>query len=151
MTRFSNKTAYVRIGGLAALLGIAALGGCVSANSRVVERTQPSVTYRYASDVGLVEATHKAEVYCQDYNSWPRTVNLDAGEVSFICDRSTAFEPDPRWSERHIDITFSTDQDLVEATERAHSYCRRYDAEPSDVHVRVNADGSRTATFACEG
>jgi hypothetical protein len=151
MTYVSMKALCIRFGGATALLAIAAVGGCATSGSHVVQKTQPSITYNYNSDPGLVEATHKAELYCRDYNSWPRTVNLDGGEVTFVCDAPNAVEPDPHWSDRRIDFTFSTDRDLVEATERAHSYCRRYDAEPGDLHVHVNPDGSRTATFVCEG
>jgi hypothetical protein len=134
-----------------ALLGAACLGGCAS-STHVVRQSRPSVTYHFDSDEGLVEATNKAQRYCEQYNAWPEQVgtDVDGDEVTFVCDRDEAYEPEPGWTDRHVEFTFASRHDLVEATERAEGYCARYDAEPTDLHVHVNPDGSRTATFDCE-
>jgi len=121
--------------------------------SHVVDSTRPSVTYHFSNDRDLVEATSKARAYCQDYNAWPRTAGIDedGDEVTFVCDRTAAYDPEPGWTDRHVSFSFASHHDLVEATARAESYCRRYDAEPGDLNIHVNPDGSRTATFECEG
>lgn len=145
-TRISIPTAC------AAIFAAALIGGCVS-GSHVVDSTRPSVTYHFSNDRDLVEATSKARAYCQDYNAWPRTAGIDedGDEVTFVCDRTAAYDPEPGWTDRHVSFSFASHHDLVEATARAESYCRRYDAEPGDLNIHVNPDGSRTATFECEG
>ncbi|HKJ72590.1 MAG TPA: hypothetical protein VKA19_00610 [Alphaproteobacteria bacterium] len=151
MKNFDMSRVGIATACTAVIFGAALIGGCVG-GSRVVDASRPTVTYHFSNDRDLVVATNKARAYCEDYNAWPRTVGIDedGDEVKFVCDRKTAYQPDPEWTDRHVSFSFTSHHDLVEATARAESYCRRYNAEPEDLHIHSNPDGSQTATFECE-
>jgi hypothetical protein len=52
--------------------------------------SKPSVSYEYEDDTGLIDATRKAESFCQ-YGTWPTAMDFDkrSGDhhVTFVCDQ----------------------------------------------------------------
>jgi hypothetical protein len=70
---------------------LASCAGVPQPRPEEVRSTKPGVTYSYRTDAELVEATRKADDYCQKYGSWPRASNIvsnpDGGKtVAYDCD-----------------------------------------------------------------
>lgn len=144
--------------------GVAAcVAGPYSSSPQQVGESKPDVTYSYRGDQELVEATRRAEDYCRTYNSWSRNAgiseNTDGSKnVLFKCDRPIAVVaaaplpavyPPPRPVQPSVTYTYRSDQELVDATSSATSYCMQFSGRPRTVQVTPNVDGSRTVVFDC--
>lgn len=147
-----------------AALAVAAIGiaSCAAPNSppRQVEASKPSVTYKYRGDSELVSATRRAEDYCSQYGSLPRTVSITdnsdgTSSVVFDCDRTVVattpatavVAPAPR--KPSVAYTYRNDRELVDVTGTAATYCRPYNAPPRMATITTNADGTKTVVFDC--
>lgn len=147
---------------LSAFLLCAAVAACGTTSGRAttVQESNPSVTYDYSDDEGLVDATIKAEAYCRQFNAWPTTAGsqLSAdgrkGTVTFRCDqtRTAAYsgsQPPPLPADPTVNYRYTHDEDLVEATVRAQRHCARFGAEARSSTVTRGVDGDRTIVFEC--
>jgi hypothetical protein len=117
------------------------------------------VSYEYGDDNGLIDATRKAETFCEQYNAWPTAVDFDgrSGEhhVTFACDQPrivaaappTVVVPSPQ---PPLTYPYRDDRGLVDALSQAQRYCLGLNANARSTRVTNNADGSRTVTFECE-
>lgn len=157
-----NSSSMLRVGtSLTVLLVGVTLAACVAPAGRAqsVHEEAPSVTYKFADDDGLVDATIKAEVYCREYNAWPTNtgMRMDAGgasEVTFVCDqdRTATYAGAQRRSmpgDVTVDYSYRDEQALVDATTQAQRHCARYGAEARSQTVTTGRDGTRTITFEC--
>jgi hypothetical protein len=144
---------------LAAALGLAA---CVmpSTPPRVVDASQPTVTYEYTNDNDLVVATRKAEAYCRDFQAWPETRTITTNQdgtksVVFECNRTSPPAPlppvvaAPPVVQPGISYTVNSDTELVTALRSANAYCRQRALQADTINVAPNGDGSRTVSFRC--
>jgi hypothetical protein len=145
---------------LATVLTATALAACTSYPRPAVQTsaTKPTVSYEYGSDDGLIDATRKAELFCDQYGAWPTAVDFDRrnGEhhVTFACDQprvtasapTTVVVPSPQ----PLAYPYRDDRGLVEALSQAQRYCLGLNANARSTRVTNNADGSRTVTFECE-
>lgn len=144
---------------LAGALGVAA---CVAPGSppRVVDTTQPAVTYQYAADADLIQVTQNAEIFCEGFQAWPKTrtlvENADGTKtVLFECERTpppvlpapvATVAPAPQPG---VAYTVSTDLELVNALRNASTYCRQRAMQADATTIGQNGDGTRTVTFRC--
>ena len=146
---------------LATVLTASALVACSSSPRPAVQTSasKPTVSYEYGGDDGLIDATRKAESFCQQYGAWPSAVDFDKrnGEhhVTFACNQprviasapTTVVVPSPQ---PPLAYPYRDDRSLVEAMSQAQRYCLGLSANARSTRVTNNTDGSRTVTFECE-
>lgn len=149
-----NRTAIRAAAALALAVGA---GACVAPMPppQQTDATEPKVAYSYSTDQDLIEVTRKAETYCSKYATWPRnsgiTQNPDGTKsVQFTCDRPiAAVAPPPRPVPPTVSYSYRTDQELIEASRSAQTYCQQFGSNARSGHVNRNADGTKTVAFDC--
>ncbi len=136
------------------LLAAGAVAACTqwSSSPQPVQSTTPTVTYNYRTDQELIQANQNASTYCAQYQAAPRsssvTNNADGSKtVVFQC--VAAAVPAPVPINPNLRHTYRTDQELVQASQTASTYCQRTGTLPMTSSIVTNADGSRTVTFQC--
>ena len=139
----------------APLLAAGALVSCsgpMPSSQQPVQASNPSVTYNYRTDEELLQANRNATVYCNQYQTVPRTGNITSNSdgskaVVFECVRTTLPAPPPTTPSQSY--TYRTDQELVQASQTAGAYCLKNGSQPMTSSMVTNPDGSRTVTFQC--
>jgi hypothetical protein len=70
--------------------------------------------------------------------------------VIFECDPNLpAAAPPQQASGSNLDYTYRTDQELLDATRSAQTYCMNNGSQQAVSNIRTNTDGSRTVIFQC--
>ena len=142
----------------APLLAAGALVSCsgpLPSSQQPVQASNPSVTYNYRTDEELLQANRNATVYCNQYQTVPRTGNIMSNSdgskaVVFECVRTALPAPPPSPpSPPSLSYTYRTDQELVQASQTAGAHCARYGSQPMTSLMATNPDGTRTVTFQC--
>ncbi|HEY9567535.1 MAG TPA: hypothetical protein VIR38_05555, partial [Thalassobaculum sp.] len=119
-----------------------------------VAASNPTVTYNYEGDEQLLAASQKASVFCSQYQTVPRTVDITdnpdgTDTVVFECvpaPQTAAVAPPP--ASPNLSYIYRTDEELLPASRNAEAYCMRYGPRMTSTIV-TNADGTRTVTFRC--
>jgi len=120
-----------------------------------VQASNPSVTYNYRTDEELLQANRNATVYCNQYQTVPRTGNITNNSdgskaVVFECVRTALPAPPPSPPPPpSLSYTYRTDQELVQASQTAGAYCAKSGSQPMTSIMTTNPDGTRTVTFQC--
>jgi hypothetical protein len=134
--------------------GVGASCGPLSSPSsqQPVQSSNPSVTYNYRTDQELLQANQNATTYCAKYQTAPRSMNITnnpdgSKAVSFECVPSTLPVPPP--ASPNLSYNYRTDQELVQASQTAGTYCQKYGSQPMTSTMVTNADGTKTVTFQC--
>ena len=140
---------------LVALLGVGALASCAPmvSSPQQVQSSNPTVTYNYRSDQELVQANQNAVTFCGQYQTTPRTASITnnpdgSRAVVFECVRTAATPPAPPAAPSQT-YTYRTDQELVQASQAASTYCMRYSSQPMTSSIVINPNGTKTVTFQC--
>jgi hypothetical protein len=142
-------------------LATTALAACSSSPRPAVQTSasKPSVSYEYEDDTGLIDATRKAESFCQQYGAWPTAMDFDkrSGDhhVTFVCDQPRVVATAPTTvvvpsTQPPLTYPYRDDRGLVDALSQAQRYCLGMNANARSTRVTNNSDGSRTVTFECE-
>jgi hypothetical protein len=142
----------------AVALATVAIASCTSSSShelQQVEASNPSVTYEYLGDEELLQAQQNAVVFCSQYESTARPARITSGAdgrsntVIFECDPNlpTTAPPEVRGSD--LAYNYQSDQELLQASRNAHTYCTDNGWQQAVPTVRTNTDGSRTVVFHC--
>ncbi len=142
----------------AALLATVAVAACAPSHSlQQVKTSNPSVTYEYSGDQELLQAQQNAATFCNQYKSAPRPARFTSGSngqsnknVVFECDPNLrtaaqaqqAFDP-------NLTHSYRTDQELLDASWNAQTYCMNNGSQRAVSNIHTNADGSRTVVFQC--
>ncbi len=141
----------------AVVLAAVAVASCTPPHSlQQVKTSNPSVTYEYSGDQELLQAQQNAVVFCSRYQSAPRPARFTTGSngqsnnVVFDCDPSYATAA-PRQQAFDPNLTYSyrTDQELLDASWNAQTYCMNNGSQRAVSNIRTNTDGSRTVVFQC--
>ena len=119
-----------------------------------VQASNPTVTYKYRSDQELSQANQSAATFCSRYQSAARTTNFGTDPdgsrtVMFECvqtSQSAATQPPIN---PNLTRTYWTDQELVEASRTAQSYCMNSGSQQVISDIVTNANGTKTVTFQC--
>jgi hypothetical protein len=140
-----------------AVLATVAVAACASPHSlQQVKTSNPSVTYEYRGDQELLEAQQNAVTFCNQYGSAPRPARFTSGSngesnnVVFDCDpnlRTSA--PAQQAFDPNLTYSYRTDQELLDASWNAQTYCMDNGSQRAVSNIRTNADGSRTVMFQC--
>ena len=129
--------------------------GSLPSSQQPVQASNPSVTYNYRTDAELLQANRNATVYCNQYQTVPRTGNITSNSdgskaVVFECVRTALPAPPPSPPPPpSLSYTYRTDQELVQASQTAGAYCAKNGSQPMTSIMVTNPDGSRTVTFQC--
>ena len=138
-----------------AVLTAATVAACQSTPSpQAVQSSNPRVTYNYRTDQELIQANQNAATFCSQYQTSPRTASLTnnadgSKTVVFECVRTGAALPAPASVNPNLTHTYRTDQELVQATHTASTYCQRVGSQPMTSSIVTNTNGSKTVTFQC--
>jgi len=143
------------------------LTACVAPTSppQQVQSTNPTVTYTYRGDQELLQANQNAAAFCGRYQSVPRTASVTnaangAKVASYECvtPSPTPVAAMPATavpvasmpsSNPNLTYTYRTDQDFLNASRSAQTYCVNNGSQQAVSSVAINADGTRTASFQC--
>lgn len=146
--------------GLAAgLIGLGTLVSCASPQSspQEVRAQNPSITYNYRTDSDLLQASRNASTYCSKYQSFARTQRITDNPdgtktIVFDCTKTPGRGPEVSTTGPvpKMTYTYRTDQDLLDASRSAQSYCSTQNSGTAlTTNIVNNTDGSRTVTFQC--
>jgi hypothetical protein len=132
--------------------GVVASCARFPSSQQPVQSSNPSVTYNYRTDQELIEANQRATTYCSQYQTAAGTANITnnpdgSKAVRFECVRTTLPAPAPVPPSQSY--TYRTDQELLQVSQTAGTYCRTYGAQPMTSRIVTNPDGTKTVTFQC--
>ena len=128
------------------------------------QSSNPSVTYKYHNDQELVQVNQSAAAYCSRYQAVPRTANFTndpdgSKAVVFECiqtppqvvypQTSQVVYPQPQYNSNILTYNYRTDQELLDASRNAQTYCRNSGSQQVISNIVTNSDGSKTITFRC--
>ena len=142
---------------VAVVLATVAIASCAPSHSlQQVKTSNPSVTYEYRGDQELLQAQQNAVTFCNQYQSAPRPARFTSGpndgsnNVVFECDPNLPTAAPPQQaSGPNLTYSYRTDQDLLDASWSAQTYCMNNGSQRAVSDIRTNTDGSRTVTFQC--
>jgi hypothetical protein len=158
---FGSRSALALVA--AALSALTACAPQYSAPEQV-QSSSPKVTYKYHSDQELAQANQNAAVFCAQYQSAPRTMNISnepdgsSKTVMFECMRSPTpqFVPQvitqpapPTYYNNNYTYTYTTDQEFADATRSAQAQCMSSGYQQVVSSMVTNPNGSRTVSFQC--
>jgi len=127
---------------------------------RQVEARNPTVSYKYHGDDDLIQANQMAANYCSRYQSVAQPAQFSSDHegnrvVVFECVAARGPAPygavDGPYGRSDMTYTYRTDQELMDDSREAQSYCMRYGAAGVSSNIINNHDGSKTVTFQCRG
>ena len=143
---------------VAIALATAAVASCTSSSSDSVQQVRasnPSVTYEYAGVEDLLQAQQNAVVFCSQYQAAPQPARITSGSNGasntdvFDCDPNLPTTAPPVASGSDLAYNYQSDQELLEASRNAHTYCTDNGWQQAVANLRTNTDGSRTVVFQC--
>jgi hypothetical protein len=144
--------------GAAVALAAVAVASCTSSSSESLQQVRasnPSVTYEYGGDEELLQAQQEAVTFCSQYQAAPRPAritsssNAGSNTVVFECDPNLATTAPPDVSGSDLTYYYRSDQELLEASRNAHTYCTDNGWQQAVPSMRTNTDGSKTVVFQC--
>lgn len=133
------------------------VAGCASPDSppQQVQSSNPNVTYRYRGDNELLQADQKANTYCSQYHSVAQTANISTQSdgsktVIFDCVASTTtVVPATQPLGSNMAYSYTTDQDLVIASQNAQAYCQENGSQRAVTTTVMNTNGTKSLSFQC--
>jgi hypothetical protein len=148
--RFPN----LKLGAAAVAAGLM-LASCTPQYSapQQLQTSNPSVTYKYRSDQELAQANQSAAIFCNRYQSVPRTASFATDPdgsriVVYECVQTSASAAPPQ-SNPNLTYTYRTDQELLNASRNARIYCENNGSQQVTSNIVTNANGTKTVVFRC--
>jgi hypothetical protein len=141
----------------AVVLATVAVASCAPSHSlQQVKTSNPSVTYEYRGDQELLQAQQNAVTFCNQYQSAPRPARFTSGpndgsnNVVFECDPNLPTAAPPvQAAGPNLTYSYRTDQELLDASRSAQTYCMVNGSQVAISNIGTNQDGSRTVMFQC--
>jgi hypothetical protein len=141
----------------AVVLTTVAVAACAPSHSlQQVKTSNPSVTYEYRGDQELLQAQQNAVTFCNQYQSAPRPARFTSGpndgsnNVVFECDPNLPTTAPPQQAAGpNLTYSYRTDQELLDASRSAQTYCMVNGSQVAISNIGTNQDGSRTVMFQC--
>jgi hypothetical protein len=144
------KTAYIlpAVATAATLM----LAGCHARHEpREVAAANPTVTYHYRGDQELLQANEKAETYCAQYKSVPRTVHVsrsdDGRSVEFECVPTTSMTTVETYNP-NTPYPYHSDEELLTTSRGAQRYCTAHGGQATET-ITTAPDGTHSVTYSC--
>jgi hypothetical protein len=155
----ANSYRFIPSGKRAAVALVAfAVASCTAASSESVQQvraTNPTVTYEYRSDEELLKAQQEAVAFCAQYQAGPGAARITSSAdgrsntVVFECDPSLPRTAQPAVTDSDLAYYYRSDQELLEVSRNAHTYCTDQGWQEAVPSIRTNTDGSKTVVFQC--
>ena len=152
-------SSQVSLGNMRAAVVVATVvvASCAPSHSlQQVKASNPSVTYEYRGDQELLQAQQNAVTFCNQYQAVPRPARFTSGpndgrnHVVFECDPSLPTAAPPQQAAgANLTYSYRTDQELLDASRSAQTYCMNNGSQQVVSNIGTNADGSRTVMFQC--
>jgi hypothetical protein len=142
----------------AVALAAVAVASCTSSQSESLQQVRasnPSVTYEYGGDEELLQAQQEAVAFCSQYQAAARPARITSGSnagsntVVFECDPNLPTTAPPEVSGSDIAYYYRSDQELLEVSRNAHTYCTDNGWQQAVPSIRTNTDGSKIVVFQC--
>jgi|SRR5271165_484660 len=119
-----------------------------------MQASNPSVTYKYHNDQELLQVNQSASAFCNQYRAVPRPASFTNGQdgskvVVFECVQNTMPMSSPPQYNPNLTYNYRTDQELLDASRNAQTYCMNNGSQQVISNIVTNADGTRTVTFQC--
>ena len=142
----------------AVALAAVAVASCTASSSdspQQVRASNPTVTYEYGDDEELLQAQQEAVAFCTQYRAGPRAARITSGAdgrtntVVFECDPNLPTTAPPAVTSSDLAYAYRSDQELLEASRNAHTYCTDNGWQQAVPSLRTNTDGSKTVVFQC--
>lgn len=156
--RFAIASRHI-VRATATLCTAGVLAACVAPTPAptVVEATQPTVTYNFTTDEGLVLVTQKAENYCREFRATPTshgvTKNQDGTRtVVFECTQTPPPAPvveTKAQSNPSLTYTVRSESEFTHAIRDAQRHCEQKALRADTLEVIRRDDGSRVMSFRC--
>lgn len=140
---------------LAALAAASCTASSSSESVQQVRASNPTVTYEYGDDEELLKAQQEAVTFCSQYQAGPRAAQISSGAdgrsntVVFECDPNLPTTAPPQVTGSDLAYAYRSDQELLEASRNAHTYCTDNGWQQAVPSIRTNSDGSKTVMFQC--
>ena len=153
----ANSSRFLKVNvRAAAVLAAFMMASCAPQYStpQQVQASNPTVTYKYRSDQELSQANQSAATFCSRYQSVARTANFGTDPdgsrtVLFECVQTAQSAAAAPPMNSNLTRTYRTDQELVDASRIAQSYCMNSGSQPVISDIVTNPNGTKTVTFQC--
>jgi hypothetical protein len=149
-------SSWVSMRGVVVLATVAVASCAPSHSLQQVKTSNPSVTYEYRGDQELLQAQQNAVTFCNQYQSAPRPARFTSGpndgsnNVVFECDPNLPTTAPPQQAAGpNLTYSYRTDQELLDASRSAQTYCMVNGSQVAISNIGTNQDGSRTVMFQC--
>jgi hypothetical protein len=151
--RFRSQKVSVRVATALAGLGVASCAPMYPSPQQV-QSSNPSVTYTYHTDQDLLQVNQSAATFCTRYQSVPQATNFTTDQagnkvVVFQCVPPAAAAAAPMQPNPNLTYSYQTDQQLLEASRNAQTYCASRGSQQVTSRIVTNPDGTRTVAFQC--
>lgn len=122
--------------------------------SEKIQSSNPTITYQYSDDQGLLRSNQQANEYCRQYHSvaqasntymssdGSKTVVFECTSVQTAPVQQSSFSP-------NVQYTYNSDQQLLNVTRGAEAYCMNTGSQRAVLNSVANSDGSRTVIYHC--
>jgi hypothetical protein len=119
-----------------------------------VQSSNPSVTYKYSDDNGLLQVNQSATTFCNQYRATARPANFASNPdgsktVVFDCVQPTMQTGTPTPFNPNLTYNYGTDAELLNASQNAQVYCTNNGSQQATSNIIANTNGTRTVTFQC--
>jgi hypothetical protein len=142
---------------MAAVMAGLAVASCTPqyAAPQQVEASNPTVTYKYRSDAELVQANQNAAIFCNRYQSVPRSTRFsnDPDGSSVVVFECVQQAPPAAVTQAPVNpsltYNYKTDEELLRASRAAQVYCMNNGSRQVISNIATNANGTKTIFFQC--
>jgi len=119
-----------------------------------VQASNPTVTYKYNDDSGLLQVNQSATTFCNQYRAAPRPAsfanNQDGSKtVIFECVQPAMQMATPAPYNPNLTYNYTSDPELLTASQNAQAYCLNNGSQQVISNITTNPNGTRTVTFQC--
>ncbi len=119
-----------------------------------VQVKNPTTAFKYHNDQELVQANQNASLFCNRYQSIPRTGNItnetDGSKiVNFECIPLPPLATLPPQYNPALAYNYRTDVEMLEASRNAQIYCMNSGFRQVVPNVVVNPNGTRSYMYQC--
>jgi hypothetical protein len=151
---FNCRKMDVRTTAAMVVLLVASCAPPYSPPPQQVQASNPTVTYKYHTDQDLLQVDQTATIFCNQYQSVAQagsfTNDPDGSKVVvFQCVRAMAPAVPQTPFNPNLTYNYRSDQDLLDASRNAQSYCASNGRQQVVSDITSNANGTRVVTFRC--
>ena len=149
-------SSWVSMRGVVVLATVAVASCAPSHSLQQVKTSNPRLPMSIAAIRNCFQAQQNAVTFCNQYQSAPRPARFTSGpndgsnNVVFECDPNLPTAAPPvQAAGPNLTYSYRTDQELLDASRSAQTYCMVNGSQVAISNIGTNQDGSRTVMFQC--